>query len=140
MQQPTLNGVMKPADVIAKGPHVYNPATRKYEEKTPIFSEYPRGMWHGALGYKDVLSLDEQKKLEADGWRTSPFPEKVVAKETVVTPAADLALIVLQQQQMLASMQNKLEELTASAPTTTPAIPEEVKRGPGRPKAEVKEA
>jgi hypothetical protein len=134
MQQPTLNGVMKPADVIAKGPHVYNPATRKYEEKTPIFSEYPRGMWHQTLGYKDVLSLDEQKKLQAEGWRTSPFPAPAVAKETVVAPAADLALIVLQQQQMLASMQKKLEEM--NEPNTTPAIPEEAKRGPGRPRKE----
>lgn len=134
MELPTLNGVTKTAEAIAKGPHRWNEATRKYEEISPLMSEYPRAMWHEVLGYQAAGSRFEQDKLEAEGWQTKPFPEKPVAKETVTTPSGDLALIVLQQQQImqaqdqtLKAMQGKLDKL----------ITEEPKRGPGRPKAHV---
>lgn len=124
MELPTLNGVTKTAEAIAKGPHRWNESTRKYEETTPLRSEYPRAMWHQELGYVAAGSRTEQDKLESEGWQTKPFPEKPVAKDTITAPAADLALIVLQQQQTMQAMQDKLDRLT-----------EEPKRGPGRPKA-----
>jgi hypothetical protein len=133
MQPPTLNGVVKPADQIARGPHVWNEATRKYEERPAIFSEFPRAMWHETKGYAEAKDKNEQLKMQSEGWQTKPFPEKPKEKETIVAPAADLALIVLQQQQTMKAMQDQLEQLQAQQPTTTPAIPEVAKRGPGRP-------
>jgi hypothetical protein len=132
MQQPTLNGVLKPADVIARGPHVYDEATRKYKEVPAVHSEFPRAMWHETKGYCEAKSRENLMKLEAEGWQTKPFPEKP-KKETVVAVSADLALIVLQQQQTMKDMQEKLAAMEAKQPTTAPAIPEEARRGPGRP-------
>ena len=134
MPTPVLNGVLKPADQIARGPHVFNEATRKYEERPQTFSEYPRAMWnHEMRIQKDAISRQDQQAMESQGWSTKPFPE-VMAKETVTAAPADLALIVLQQQQTMTAMQKQLETLQATQPTTTPAIPEEApKRGPGRP-------
>jgi hypothetical protein len=127
-----LNGVQKPADAIARGPHRFDEATRKYVEIQPTFSEYPRAMWHATEGEGLAESKAQQVHMEANGWQAKPFPAKPVAKETVTAPAADLALIVLDQQRVMRQMQEKLEQLEASQPTTAPAIPE-VPRRMGRP-------
>ena len=140
MPTPILNGVLKPADVIAHGPHIFNEATRKYEERQSVTTEYPRAMWHhGTRQYAEAQSREQQNKMGAEGWSTKPFPEQVVAKDTITTPPADLALIVLQQQQMMAAqavqmetMQQELAKLAANQPTTAPAIPETPRRM-GRP-------
>jgi hypothetical protein len=137
MQAPVFNGVLKPADVIARGPHVFNEATRKYEEREQRYTEFPRAMWHATEGYQEAQSHEQMKHMEANGWQTKPFPAKVVAKETVVAPSADLALIVLQQQQTMKAMQEKLEKLESERPTTAPAIPEVAHRG--RPRKEESE-
>jgi hypothetical protein len=126
MAQPVLNGVLKPADVIARGSHFYNEATRKYEERPQTFSEFPRAMWHETEGYREALSPEQMKHMESLGWQKKPFPEKP-KKETILAPAADLALIVLQQQQQMQAMQAELQKLSANQPTTAPAIPEEAK-------------
>ena len=122
MQPPILNGVVKPADVIAKGPHVYNEATRKYEERPIVFKEYPRAMWHETEGYKEAQTSEDQLKMEAAGWQTHPFPEKP-KKETVVTSPVNLAEVLLQQELEMKALRAQLDSLTK---------PEE-KRGPGRP-------
>jgi hypothetical protein len=132
MQAPQLNGVQKPADVIARGPHKYNEATRKYEEIPFSVSEYPRAMWHHEKRlYQEAHSKAEQDAMQAEGWQTKPFAEQVAQKETVTAAPADLALIVLQQQQTMNAMQEKLAQMEKERPTTAPAIPEH--RGPGRP-------
>lgn len=119
MQQPTLNGVVKPADTIAKGPHVFNENTRKYVElPQQAFAEFPRVMYHETEDAKCANGKEEQVQMEAAGWRTKAFPPKVVAKETVTAAPADLALIVLQQQQELKAMSEQLAKLTNSAAAT----------------------
>jgi len=130
--EPILNGVQKPADVIARGSHIYDEATRKYKEVpyVPSEHEYPRVMFHATEGEIFAQSREHELKLAEEGWRRNAYPAKV-AKDTVTTPPADLALIVLAQQQQLQAMQDKLAKL--SEPSTTPIVAEEVKRGPGRP-------
>jgi len=136
MQAPNLNGVQKPADVIAHGPHRFNEATRKYEEiQNPPFYEYPKAMWHETEPYVEATSRAQEQELTAKGYRTKPFPPKAAAKDTTVVPAADLAMIVLQQNltmqeqaRQMETMQQELARLTANLPTTAPAIPEEPKR------------
>jgi hypothetical protein len=146
MQPPMLNGVQKPADVIARGPHRYDEATRKYVELPQSApSPYPRAMFHETLGASEAASPEQQRQMESERWKTTPFPPKPEKKENVVAPAADLALIVLQQQQtmkaqaeQMETMQRELAKLAANQPTTAPAIAELPHRG--RPKSEVKEA
>ncbi len=135
MQPPQLNGVEKPADAIARGPHVYDPATRKYKEVQQTFSEYPKAMWqHETRKYKEAQSRDEEMELKSAGWQAKPFPEIVAKpKETVVAPSANLAEIILQQQQAMNKMQEQLEQLQAQQPSSTQAIPKVPKCGPGRP-------
>jgi hypothetical protein len=122
MSHPTLNGVEKPADQIARGPHVYDEATHKDRETPQTFSEYPRAMWHQTKGYAEALSREQQAHMESEGWSKTPFPT-AAAKETVLAQSNDLAMIVLQQSQMLSAMQEKLAKLEAGQPTTAPAIP-----------------
>ena|SRR5579863_8392577 len=111
MQPPTLNGVVKPADVIARGPHIYNEATRKYEERAPIYSEFPRAMWHETDGYKEAHSREEQLKMEGAGWQTKPFPEKP-AKDTVVASPVNLAEVLLTQELEMKQLKQQLAALT----------------------------
>jgi hypothetical protein len=127
MAVPVLNGVQKPADVIAKGPHIFDEATRKYKEIPQTFSEFPRAMWHQTLGYKEAQSREQKLHMESEGWSLTPFPAKV-AKELIMAQSGDLAMIVLQQQatmqqqaELLQQMQEKLQSL--SQPTTAPAVP-----------------
>lgn len=134
-----FNGMQKPADVIAKGPHVYDEATRKYKEAPSIFSEYPRAMWNDDGGYIEARSLEHRKELEAKGWKIVQPPVKV-AKENVQAPAADLALIVLQQQQEMKRLTELVESQkktveTAMANIQPPqVIPDPQPRLGGRPK------
>lgn len=112
MQTPTMNGVQKTAEAIAHGPHVFNQATRKYEEIAPIFSTYPRAMFHPEHDSVEVSSPESQAKLESEGWRTTAFPTKV-AKETVMAAPVDLASIILEQQQEMKKLQARFDELSA---------------------------
>lgn len=112
MQTPTMNGVQKTAEAIAHGPHVFNQATRKYEEIAPIFAKYPRAMFHPDLDALEATSPENQAKMESEGWRTTPFPAKV-AKETVMAAPVDLASIILEQQQEMKKLQARFDELSA---------------------------
>jgi hypothetical protein len=134
VQQPNFNHVQKPADVIARGPHVFDEASHQYKEigtYQPSEHVYPRAMFHQDLPDSTANSLAEQREMEAQGWSVKPSAAKP-KKETVVTPSADLALIVLQQQQMMQQMKEKLEALEEKQPTTAPAIADGPRR-PGRP-------
>jgi hypothetical protein len=112
MQQPTLNGVQKPSDVIAKGPHRFNEGTRKYEEVPALFPEFPRAMWHATKGYCEASSKDHQAVLESEGWQSKPFPEKIVAKKEDVVPASgDVAAIVVQQMKEMQLMREQMQAL-----------------------------
>lgn len=128
MQPPMLNGVVKPADAIARGTHVYDEPTRKYKEVEQKFQEFPRVMYHETEGEKNALDQNHMLSLESAGWRTIPFPPKP-AKETVTAAPADLAMIVLQQQQELKAMHEQLQSMMD-------AKADEPKRGPGRPRKE----
>jgi hypothetical protein len=123
MAQPVLNGVEKPADQIARGPHVFDEATRKYKELPQAFSEFPRAMWHQTLGYKEAGSREQKLQMESEGWSTSPFPAVATAKETTQTQAGDLAMIVLRQAEQMQKMQEQIAALTANSPTTAPVVP-----------------
>ena len=111
MQTPTLNGVLKPADVIAKGPHFFNEATRKYEERMPAFTEYPREMYHADLDAVEATSREHQAQLESQGYRTTAFPANP-AKEPVSAVPVDYAALILSQQQQMAAMQAQIAALT----------------------------
>lgn len=112
MQTPTLNGVLKPADVIAKGPHVFNEATRKYEERSPTSPQpYPREMYHPDLDAVEATSNEHQSQLEAQGYRTTAFPAKP-AKEPVSAVPVDYAALILSQQQQMLAMQQQIAALT----------------------------
>ena len=121
--EPMMNGVLKPADAIARGPHKYNEATRKYEEISGGWPHYPVMMFHADGSSCEAMDARHEAKLEKDGWQTKPFPAKP-AKETVVAPSADLALIVLQQMQTMKEMGDKLAALEAKQPTTAPTVAE----------------
>lgn len=132
-----LNGVQKPADMIARGPHEYIEAEHKYREKPATFKEYPRAMWHDDGGYTEAVSKDNQTALEAQGWSSKPFPVKV--PQAVQAQGTDLALILLQQQQEM----NKLKELVESqnkviqasmANVQPPVVIPDVPKHGGRPK------
>lgn len=104
-----MNGVQKPSDVIAKGPHVYVEAEHKYREVPASRSEFPRAMYHETEGYMEANSKDHQEILETRGWQTNPFPVKP-AKESPVAAGADLSLIVLQQRQAMDEQAKLLEQ------------------------------
>jgi hypothetical protein len=116
-----MNGVQKPADVIARGPHVYVESERKYKEASPVVSPWPRAMWHEDGGYTEARSLPHQKELEGKGWKTQPFPPKPVAA-AAMPQSADLAMIVLQQQQVLEQQARQIAQLMEGikAPVATP--------------------
>ena len=121
--EPMMNGVLKPADAIARGPHKYNEATRKYEEISGGWPHYPVMMFHADGSSCEAMDARHEAKLEKDGWQTKPFPAKP-AKETTVIPAPDMALLLLQQMQMIDTMKDKIASLESKQPTTAPAIPE----------------
>jgi hypothetical protein len=123
MQEPMMNGVLKPADAIARGPHKYNEATRKYEEISGGWPHYPVMMFHADGSSCEAIDARHEAKLEKDGWQTKPFPAKP-AKETTVIPAPDLALLVIEQMQAMNKMQEKIAALESKQPTTAPVIPE----------------
>jgi hypothetical protein len=123
MPVPVLNGVEKPADVIARGRHVFDESTRKYKEVFDPPSEFPRAMWHQQLGYKEAQSREQKQQMEAEGWSITPFPSMAVVQPGPAVGSNDLALIVLQQAQQLQKMQEELQRLSAGQPTTAPATP-----------------
>jgi hypothetical protein len=136
MQEPTMNGVLKPADAIARGPHVFDEATKKYKEVSGPWPHFPVIMFAADGTSCEALNENHQRTLVGEGWNLKPFPSKP-AKETTVIPAPDLAMIILQQQETMKLMQDKLASLEAKQPTTAPAIPEH--RGPGRPRVNKEE-
>jgi hypothetical protein len=117
MQQ--LNGSVKPNDVIAKGPHVYDEATRKYIEKAAVVNEYPRAMWKVDGSYCEAQSKDHFEVLEMQGWKTKP-PK--VQPKTEVAPNVDLTSILLQQQALIEQQGKQIAQLMANqeAPQVIP--------------------
>lgn len=103
-----LNGSEKPADVIARGPHIYIPAEHKYKEAPGMITEFPREMFHETLGCKAANSKEEMTALESQGYRKQAYPAKPVAAESAAV-GVDLSLMILQQQQQM-QKQNEIIE------------------------------
>jgi hypothetical protein len=123
-----LNGVQKPADVIARGPHVYVEAEHKYKEAPQQFREYPRALYHVEKGYIEAQSLEQEQSLKAEGWQRNPIVAKPIQEAPKPTDASvveSLSKLVEQQARQITSMMANVQPPVV--------IPEEVKRGPGRP-------
>lgn len=103
-----MNGTLKPADAIARGPHIYLEAEKKYKETPYTMQAFPRELYHQTEPPLIVNNDLEMEGAIARGFQKAAFPAKPLQPESA-SVGIDLNLLVLQQIQKM-DKQNELIE------------------------------